>query len=109
MTRITRRRLSHRFEVTNVALDESKAASRIRIRRDGFVEVGAIPGRKVVEADHMLPKTEQLLNEVGSDETGRTGHEPHPPVCDELATDFVVSRATRKVRHLGITGSQVTG
>ena len=45
-------------------------------RGANFVEVAAISGRKVVEADHVLPEAQQRFDQMGADEPGAAGDEP---------------------------------
>ena len=74
---------SHAFDaglpVGDVAFDE-RVAPPVRLA-DGaphVVEIAAMPGREIVEADDFLPGREQRLHEMRADEAGAAGHQPAP-------------------------------
>jgi hypothetical protein len=50
--------------IANIAVDESKATSKIPVDREDCVDVVPMPGGKVVDADHRLPEIEQRFHEV---------------------------------------------
>ena len=60
--------------------DEARAARHASVadRRAHLVEVAPVPGREVVEADHVLAEPQQRLEQMRADEAGAARDEPAP-------------------------------
>ena len=67
-------RVTNRGRISHGALDEAKGAWRFE--RMHVRDVVARAGAKVVKRHHILAELKQSLGQVGTDEAGRTGHEP---------------------------------
>src|SRR6185437_4279268 len=83
--------------IGDIRFDETVAApARHPHARLDLVEVPAIAGRKIVEADDALIETEQGFDEVRADEAGAAGDEPAQRTLAQLRRD---ARERIGVRH----------
>jgi hypothetical protein len=65
------------LEVPDVTFDHSEVRNAVEWIPEHFVQVRAMPSREVVDADNRLTEGEQLLKEIGADETGDACHDPY--------------------------------
>ena len=60
------------------------------LRADGALylfQVGAVPGREIVQRAHTLSKPQQRFDQMRPDEAGPTGDQPAGPVARQLGDD----------------------
>jgi hypothetical protein len=63
--------------VANVPFDEPEVRPiGIGQQPFDFLKVAPMSGREIVEANNPLPRAQQRLNQVGTDETGGAGDQP---------------------------------
>src|SRR5690606_6046523 len=96
-------------EIADVAFDEVISGRRLGADpRHHVVDVALVTGREVVEADDPLTEPQELLREVGADESGRAGDDPGPGVLREFFPDpLVFSHVISQVETKG--GAQSAG
>lgn len=72
-------------QIADVALDEPVAAPAFRADDRGhLLQVAPVAGGEIVEADHLLVQKQQMLDQVGTDETCAARDKPTPPLCAHL-------------------------
>ncbi len=57
-----------------------------------LVEVALVPGREIVEPDDPLPRPQQRLDQVRSDEAGSAGHQPGRSLAREQLVQLFIHR-----------------
>jgi hypothetical protein len=62
-------------EVSNIAFDHPETRQRFAAS-EYFVQIGAVAGGEVVDADNCLSEGEELVKQVGTDEARYTGYQP---------------------------------
>ena len=66
-------RLATCLKIADVAFDHPEARRLHKWTGEYFVEVGPVTGGEIVDPSNVLPKTEQLLQKVGTDESRYAG------------------------------------
>ena len=88
------------LEIADIAFDEVETLETILADAlANVLEVAAPAGREIVEAAHILAKVEQRLDEIRSDEAGRSGHQPRPSSLAERSAKVRVPRVSQPVGH----------
>lgn len=72
-----------------------KRAQRCAPTSDDLIEVALMPGREVVESDHVLVEFEQRFQQVRSDEARDTGHQPGLRCGPQCGPERVVCHQSR--------------
>ena len=65
-----------------------------------FLEVAAMPGGEIVEADDLLIEREQRLDEVRADETGGARHQPAPRRGPQLPAQRLVAARHQRLQQV---------
>ncbi len=85
-------------QFADIARDKSKPRPLSRAdQRPDFVQIILFARGEVIQADDGLIELEQGFEQVGTNEPGNPGHQPHSGPCGKLRPQIVVSR------HRGFT------
>src|SRR6185436_3448179 len=77
-------------EVADVAFDHPEAGRRWKPYFQDLVEVGAMAGGEIVDSNDLLTESEQLLQEIGADESRHPGDHPHSGAGPQLFSQLSV-------------------
>ncbi len=80
------------LQVADIPFDEREICPGRRTDQlPHLVEIGLFAGGEIIETDHRLAETQQLLKNMTADKTGTTGHQPGATLLEQLLAEMLIS------------------
>ena len=98
------------IQIADVTLDEVERAAPIDCRSGRLLQIPSRARREVVQSNHRLTQSQELLDEIGPDETRRAGDQPSPgrplqlPLEIRIRSGFAIREACVNSAHVHLQG-----
>src|SRR6185503_19213431 len=96
-------------EVADIAFDHPEVRRSDKRRSQHVVEIGAVAGREIVDADYLLPQAEQILEKVGTDKPRHARNHPHSGVGLEGFSNSSVRNTGHGLKVEGVPADATQG